>query len=910
MADVCTFCGGELANGNYCPLCGALQSQPEPTDPLVGQTIAERYEIVELIGTGGMGRIYRAKQRVLDRSVAVKLVHPHLLSSEPMVMRFLQEARAASRLNHPNVVSIFDFGRATVSEGERLFLVMELLSGPDLAQALAGPGAMPLPRVANILRQVLAALAEAHHLGVTHRDMKPENVLLEPRRGGADLVKVIDFGLASLRGEARLTRVGECVGTPDYMSPEQIRGEAARPGDDLYATGVLLFRMLTGRVPFTGPDRTSVMTQHLTSRRPDPRTTAPARSIPAPLAEVCMRAIALEPKDRFPSAEALAEAVVRAATSKEWSTSDASLFPSRPAGDSSPIPSEAPSSGALARASSSSRVPTAPRLPRESLTGDELHVPLLGREAALAWAAERIRQRGIAGIVLWGPTGVGRSRLLEEVAAAAAGQQALVLRMAAEPRPFSEVGFGALRKLIGRLAGMAHSDPTLESGAAAMDPLAAEGLRLVFGSKLAPAAASGAEPMRAAAAALRWAGHRASDRAKGSYVLLALDDFDRLDSPTRAALADLATGEPIRRFQLALTTEAAPRGWPAGRVPSLKISGLPRTDAARLFGADGPLPERATDEFEPLYVEQLAQWFGESADGERPASLRDLVELRVLALAPALRRTLLAIAVLGKGSLDELAALAPRPDDLEESLRPLADVGFIEVHAGCVAVTHPLFARVALTTAPAGATADLHARRAETLLHDERLELRAYHAVRGNPDFEAFLLVEESARLRLLRGDHEAAIAALWDGMYAARSLVSKGEAEAAASAWIVFGRKLAAIQIDLGRYHEARTILNEIAERIHEGEATRIEILEQLAEVAHHLERPDEAQRLLLEATALTQRKSREASVEPGRGPLPSMPLPMPPLGTERQEAPVPVAESGISGPASATPLGRLKRS
>src|SRR5690606_16467458 len=172
---------------------------------------------------------------------AVKIIHPHLLSDDNSAIRFLTEARAASQLNHPNSISVFDFGR---TDDGQPYLVMELLRGKDLGIVFHEEGQLPLPRIVDILRQVLAALGEAHELGIVHRDLKPENIVLQPQRRGGDLVKVLDFGLAKLRADVpgpSVTSPGIVCGTPDYMAPEQGRGDNIDGRSDLYAVGVILF---------------------------------------------------------------------------------------------------------------------------------------------------------------------------------------------------------------------------------------------------------------------------------------------------------------------------------------------------------------------------------------------------------------------------------------------------------------------------------------------------------------------------------------------------------------------------------------------------------------------------------------------------------------------------------------------
>ncbi|RYE84143.1 MAG: serine/threonine protein kinase, partial [Myxococcales bacterium] len=251
---------------------------------------------------------HRAPEHLLlGRTVAVKIIHGHLLSDESASARFITEARAASQLNHPNSVGVIDFG---TTEDGLLYLVMEYLRGRDLARVLNESGLLPLRRSVEVIRQVLAALAEAHELGIIHRDLKPENIILEPRRGGGDYVKVVDFGLAKVRAERSVTRPGIVCGTPDYMAPEQGRGDTLDGRSDLYSVGVILFLLLTGRLPFEGDSPTQVVLLHLTMPPPDPRQVAPGRALPDALVDVCMRALSKDPDKRYADADAFAQALL------------------------------------------------------------------------------------------------------------------------------------------------------------------------------------------------------------------------------------------------------------------------------------------------------------------------------------------------------------------------------------------------------------------------------------------------------------------------------------------------------------------------------------------------------------------------------------------------------------------------
>lgn len=307
----CPHCRTDCnATHRFCHSCGK-ELGAKSGDPLVGSTLPGGYVIGQVIAEGGMGRIYRAEQRALERSVAVKVVHPHLLSDPEIRSRFFVEARTASRLNHPNAVRIIAFGEVP---GGQPYLVMELLGGTPLT-TLAAAGPIPLPRVSGLVTQALGALEHAHSLGIVHRDFKPDNVIVESLRSGADLVKVIDFGLAHLLSETPddgRTGPSAAAGTPSYMSPEQARGERVDGRSDVYSAGIVLYELVTGHLPFEGETATQTLLAVVNDRPIDPRERAPERNITEALVAVMMRALAKERSVRFQSAHELAAALTAA----------------------------------------------------------------------------------------------------------------------------------------------------------------------------------------------------------------------------------------------------------------------------------------------------------------------------------------------------------------------------------------------------------------------------------------------------------------------------------------------------------------------------------------------------------------------------------------------------------------------
>ena len=265
----------------------------------IGQTLGGRYRLVELLGSGGMATIYRATDTGLGRDVALKLLRPEYLRDPDFSSRFRQEAQAAASLSHPNIVTVYDYGE----DPSGPYIVMELVDGEDLATILRRSGALPPRQVARIGAGVARALAAAHARGLVHRDIKPGNVLI-----GADgAVKVVDFGIARAIAEAQVTLPGTTLGSVHYFSPEQARGEPATASSDIYSLGIVLYEMLTGVRPFEGDSAASVALARLTGPIPDPTTVRP--SVPADLAAITRRAMALDPKDRWPSAAVMADAL-------------------------------------------------------------------------------------------------------------------------------------------------------------------------------------------------------------------------------------------------------------------------------------------------------------------------------------------------------------------------------------------------------------------------------------------------------------------------------------------------------------------------------------------------------------------------------------------------------------------------
>jgi len=298
-------------------------------DPLLGKVIAGRYRLESQLGEGGMGVVYRARHVLIDRVVALKLIRPDLRGETHLRAWMVREARAANRVDHAHIVDIHDVGE---TEDGELYLVMEYLIGDSLSSQIA-KGPMPIARAVDILEQMTAALARAHDLGVVHRDLKSDNIMITGRGGRKDFVKILDFGLAALTRDPRLAPKGAVFGTPEYMSPEQARGEDAIAGSDLYALGILFFEMLTGRLPFRSGDRDELLEMQRKAKPPNPRKYRP--DIPEQAEQIIAKLLEKDPDSRFRDGHHLKEELKemqRALPSREWDqpTETAPLAPPPP----------------------------------------------------------------------------------------------------------------------------------------------------------------------------------------------------------------------------------------------------------------------------------------------------------------------------------------------------------------------------------------------------------------------------------------------------------------------------------------------------------------------------------------------------------------------------------------------------
>ncbi len=789
---------------------------------MIGRSVGAGYTILEVIGAGGMGRVYRAEQSTLGKTVAVKLIHPHLAGDESAVGRFYAEARACSRLNHPNTVSVLDFGRT--NDG-LLFIVMEYLRGRDLSRIVWDAGRLSAVRATEVMMQVLAALAEAHEHGIVHRDVKPENILVEPLRTGGDFAKVVDFGLAKIRtdGLPSVTSPGLVCGTPEFMAPEQCQGEPAEPRSDLYSVGIVLYYCLTGRLPFESEVPAQVLLKQVTEPVPDPRMYVP--DLPDKLVAVMMRALSKSPIDRFESAVSFAEALretlarpaldpLRTPSGVVCTTCSAIIPPGVKFCSNCGAKMGAPKGVREARPQ------TASRGPQQASDRRPIELPLTGREAERdhlrnAWALAQT----VPGVVrLVGDEGVGRHRLLNEFTSELRASGTFVVEVGPDVGwaaiPYDPVA-RCIRDLLG--AGSARLVDWLDARPDVADddqPVVRVGLAEV--SQPGGATDLGAAARTAAVVrALRFAyDHRS---ASGASSMLIFQRVDRMDDASVRALSAFLSSPTLPPGLVVISHGPRFDGqWAKGDV--LTLRGLSHESALEAISAVSALVptdsiELPEGEILPLHIEQIIAWTDEGG-GAPPPRMVDLIAARFARMTPEARRALQALAVLGEASRDMLARVADQAcdDGLIALLRRRSWVAMEGTsRRERIEIKHPLLREVIRTGTPAARAEEFHKVCLEMAEHLELpIEVRAMHAEHAGDAFHALLLLERVGDQAASRGDLSAAALAMRRGLELARRELTRGQVDEPEGAIAIFARKLGEVLVRAGEFVEADGVLRE----------------------------------------------------------------------------------------------------
>ena len=815
----------------------------------------------EVVGVGGMGRVYKAEQSTLGRTVAVKVIHPHLLGDEQTVARFYQEARASSRLNHPNSVSIIDFGR---TDDGVLYLAMEFLSGKDLALVMHEEGPLPMERICSILIHTLDALGEAHELGIVHRDLKPENIILRPLRSGEDLVKVVDFGLATIVGkESAITKPGLVCGTPDYMSPEQGRGDPVDGRGDLYALGVVLFELLVGHLPYIDDTPTRVVLRHLNDPIPDPREEGPNRDIPDSLAEVTIKALAKSADERFQYAREMQKALREAL--EDLRVRRTSILPCPNCGAPT-TPSQNFCGECGTRLAAQVSIPGGVRSLRPSFyppLGSQRDFVGRENEQRLVREYRHGASQGAHWVHVFGEAGVGKTRFLTEAAETAAAEGDLVVGAGAHPTG-APVPYSAVRTIMTELLEVDDSELARMAGRedALGSALAGAGVDEVMN----PAGLSGGEGRSrtgAVAEALASAIRQARVRASSGRVMLIVDDLSYCDGLTQRTILELARvldNEPA----LLLTAGDHDRGVHANEL--IKLDGLDPDEAEhflagsfhlRLVSGLHELTESVGGKVLPLHLEQL-EALGLTPEDGPPPRMADALAQRLERLDVDAQRLLQSASVLGRTcELDTLRAVAG--SDQLRGLDELAGNSLIRLDGTRISITHPFIAELVEASIPAEARRAIH-HRAYEVLSDLRApeEIRATHAFRGVEPVTSLVVLERAGDAAMGRGDHLGAVLQYRRALELARRETLESGDTVYDRAIATFSRKLGEALARSGDAGGADGVLREALDLTAPRSADRARMLLSLGRIAARRDRPRDAMRQFGQALELV------AGVEP----------------------------------------------
>jgi len=703
-------------------------------DPYLGLVLAGKYEIEELIGEGAMGRVYKAKQLALGKPFAAKILAPHLLHDEQSQARFAAEAHNAASLNHPNCVSVLDYGQTPQGVA---YIVMDYIKGVTLERIIAEQFPLAQERMIDLALQILAALIEAHGLGILHRDLKPENILVQQLRTHGELAKVLDFGIAKLMEDQTasgpgLTTQGMVCGTPEYMSPEQARGQKLDQRSDLYAVGVILYQMMTGRPPFESSSAVEVLHKHL-NEEPIP----PSRLLGTPplaLEAVCLRALAKDPNNRYATAAEFREELIGANNQVP-----PGIRCSRCDSEVRPEHRFCPSCGAEApdrpRERTMRRHPSrgvAASDPQQKIATAELVVaslplPLVGRDLVMQ------RMRGVLGRphpgvrmrVLAGARGSGRTRLGDEIASLAESLSWRAYYVAADPSgcctPLWPVRAMVAQLLeldpatvstqdLGRVANTTGLSFEEQPGLAELFLLQGPAHALELGVRRRECFASAVQSMLTGG--------------RGQPLLLLFDDIDEYDTASREVLRRLSSAHAADPVVVVCTTAEKDHQWLDGSVEPLEpltadvIESLAR-EATRDINPESKLPEilAATAPVTPLRLENHLRLLAAGVPAPKQATVEELIQTRLERLEPSRKSLVDVAAVLGERfSDDDFAALIARDanasaiEATKQGLRDLHIEGLLIVTGnGERAFGHPLLHELAYAAVAQGRRRELHA---------------------------------------------------------------------------------------------------------------------------------------------------------------------------------------------------------
>lgn len=776
---ICPDCANRSpGDSRFCASCGSdlAQVAPKAGDPYLGLVLAGKYVIEELIGEGAMGRVYKAKQTTLGKPFAAKILAPHLLHDEQSHARFAAEAHNAASLNHPNCVSVVDYGQTPDGIA---FIVMEYIKGVTLERVITEQFPLTQERIVDLAVQILAALTEAHGLGILHRDLKPENILVQQLRTHGELAKVLDFGIAKLMEEqstagSGLTSQGMVCGTPEYMSPEQARGHKLDQRSDIYAVGVILYQMLTGRPPFESSSAVEVLHKHL-SEEPIPPSQL-LGTAPSPLEAVCLRAMAKEPNNRYASAGEFRDEIIGANSPAAPGTHTCESCGSDMRSEHRFCPLCGAESSHRARERPIRRHPgrgsgMSPRLnePTAEVVVRTFPLPLVGRELILQRTRGLLTrpQPGVRLRILTGPRGVGKTRLGDEIASVGESMGWRAHYVGADPSG-ARTPLWPVQNMVAQLLELDPNTVTTQDlgrvtnttglsfeelpGLAELFGLQGPAHDLELGVRRRECFASAVQSLIAGG--------------RGQPLLLIFDDIDGYDTPSREILRRLATAHATAPLVVVCTSAEPDLQWLQGSVEPLDLLGA---EAVERIGRQltmelnpkSKLPEALARvaPLSPLRLENHLRLLAAGVQAPGSATAEELLRARFNDLDDVAKRLLECASILGErffeqDLMDLIAGDGCDPADVcfDTALRHLHIAGLlIIIGNGERAFSHGVFHELVYRSQPEERRAVLHGRASSaSRLARSSLTVHAMHLVRAraedlvDPLYEASVHAERS----------------------------------------------------------------------------------------------------------------------------------------------------------------------
>ena len=793
---------------------GSVQDQVAKSLKLVGRVLGDKFKLTACIGIGGSGAVYKAEQLALGRTIAVKILNEELCADAKMIKRFREEAVSASRLNHPNCVSIIDYGQS--SDG-LLYLAMEYVKGPTLTQLLVNENPLAVDRVVEIITQALAGIEEAHLAGVVHADLKADNILLDQRRAGADVVKIVDFGIARLITAVRDPDDRSISGTPEYMAPEVIGGAAPSFASDIYAVGIILYELLAYKTPFFAGSTTEILSNHLkanlislSSRR---------EQVPKELDAIVAKALAKHPSERFASA-----AEMRAALNAVSIRLGAPIEDRKCSncGESClPRFKFCPECGTPR----TRLTKTFEQLVATPVPKGVFPLPFTGRlEEAAELAAHMRRPLGKnSGLLVMGPEGAGRSALLRHVYNAINADGRVIYVTGPDPSGLA-APFYPIRSLLAAVLQLSAVSNEMELRDAilahGLNERDVPGIAQMFGH---PTSLLELEPP-VRRREMVWSSLRALERAAvDEPITIVCEDIDRFDHPSLEILRRATEVTDLQLPPLVMTANTAfGTQWPSA-VPRLEIGALEAKDLeairARLDGLGVKGMPAAQQLYEttrafPGHVEHVVRYLLEGGKAEDTAiSLPDLVAARLSMLSQSTRDVMQAAAVLGiEPQLDLLRSMLPA-ETLEPAMLDAEAHGLLgHDPSGELKFTSRLVRDIVYDATPADVRRSLHASAAKavaTMSPDIAL-LGHHHDLAGHAK-DAIRLLRRAGDQSSEQLDDAGAGGFYYRALVAVRQTVQSGDDDGTAEGqFVALSVKLAEVLRTRGETALARGILSE----------------------------------------------------------------------------------------------------